>query len=456
MFGLVDWSFILTLVVILLGTLIGSYLRSSAKDRCLKDFDKFHITVEKKNGRVAWGEMQLTPTGFELVYRSDAQDDKHLETSYVVYKDEYGDIQAIYRYAQDLSEENKWRRDRELRRTFHPGLWRRYKRSLRNFFSTATDSLGDAIGFMIGRARKPAAQLITDTSQTYLTSIGKNIIGYAGTNYDPLLERYVGSRVVIEVVEDEEVHEHVGVLKEYSADFLELLDLYYPMPQKISLKGDSGCYVAEAVNVTMDGRQLKVANTAETPVLLESVSIGDNRKELSAIVGGGEEIVLHIDDNMVDVTLQMRVACLLDMIVPRSHGLIRHRAERYNPDTIFDLGVALVRRPGEEQETEKLRQTLRYNPHDAVSAARLGELLFRRGELEEAHFWLLRAREHCRQLPDNGARVAQNLRMLEHRLEDFQGLPNPNGQAPAIAAPLASDDGSITQTLRISDGRSDS
>jgi hypothetical protein len=425
--GLVDWSFIFTVGVILLGTLIGSYIRSSRRDRCLKDFDGYHVTVEKLNNRVIWGEMFLKPTGFELAYRTDVQDEDHLETSYILYKDEYDDIQAIYRDARDLSEEKRQQRYREMKRSFHPGLVRRTARSIRNFLNTATDSLSEVLGLFLGRARKPAAHLITETSESYLKDIGKNIIGYVGTSYDPLLEGYVGTRVVVEVVENEEIHEHVGVLKEYSARFLELLDVYFPMPQQLKLLGEGRVCVEDRVEVVLEGRQLQVRNTSQQPILLDRLVVGDQDKELDAIVPAGEQIVLHLDNILVELSLFVRVASRLDMIVPRNHSLIRHRAERYDPDTIFDVGLAFVRREGDCKEIDRLEQVLRYNPRDAVSAARLGELLYGRGELAAAHGWLLQAHEHRRHLPDNGNRVAQNLRRLERRMNDLKS----SGSSPA-------------------------
>lgn len=420
MLGLVDWSFIITLVVIIGATLVGSYIRAARKDRCLTDFDGYHITVERKNGRVAWGDMHLVSTGFELVYRADVQDEGHMETSYIYYKDEYSDIQAIYRYARDLTEDLQKRRARSVEKSLHPGIFRRAMRSLRKFLSTASDSMSEALTLTLGRVRRKGTALITDTSQSYIKDIGKDIIGYVGTNYDPLLEKFVGTRVVVEVVEDDEVHEHVGVLKEYSADFLEMLDVYYPLPQEITLKGDVDYQIADKVTINLEDRQLRVQNMAEQPQYLESITVGEQETELNAILGGGEEIVLSIDGTGAEVVLYLRIASRLDMIVPRAHALIRHRAERYDPDTIFDVGLSLVRRDGDERELERLSQALRYAPQDAISAAKLGELLMRRGDYPEARRWLLEAQERCYRLPDRGNRVAQNLRHVERLMEQMR------------------------------------
>jgi hypothetical protein len=417
--GLVDWSFILTLAVILIATLIGSYLRSSRRDRCLKDFDGFHITVERQNNRVIWGFMRLFPTGFDLTYRADVQDERHIETSYIFYKDEFQDIQAIYRYARELNDEAQRRRASDVQRALHPSLLRRFRRSFRNFMSTASDSLNEALGMVVGRARKPAAKLLTDTSETYIRNIGKDIIGYVGTSYDPLLESYIGTRVVLELVEDDEVHEHVGVLKEYSAEFLEVLDVYFPLPKSVKLAGVTQHQMDDKVELVLEDRQLQVRNLAEQPLYVERLKVGEELKDVSAIVGGGEQIVLHLDDATGGVVVEMRVAARLDMIVPRRHALIRHRAERYDPDTIFDVGLSLVRRQSDEREIARLRKVLGYSPWDVLSSAKLGEMLMRRGDFAEAEKCLLHARESCHHLPDRGARVAHNLRQLERHREEI-------------------------------------
>lgn len=429
MFGLVDWSFIFTILVIMGAALVGSYLRSSHRDRVLRDFDGFHVTVETKSGRLIWGTMKLYPTGFELVYRSDVQDDdQHVETSYIFYKDEYPEIQAIYRYARDLNEEDQKRRARSIERSFHPGLLRRALRSLRNFMSTAADSLTDALGMMLGRARKPAAKLMTETSETYLKGIGKDIIGYVGTSYDPLLEDYVGTRVVMELVEQDEVHEHVGVMKEYSAEFLEMLDVYYPWPQMVKFRDQARTSVADRVIIEYRGQEVFIENSGEQPLYLERLTIEERSTELDAILTSGEQMVLPVGGEVDEVELHLRVASRLDVIVPRRHALIRHRAERYMPETIFDIGLALVRRQGDEMEIDQLRQILRYAPEDAIAAAKLGELLFRHGMFVEAQRWLVVAQERCYLLPDRGNRVAQNLRLLRRRIEQQQILQQMNGE----------------------------
>ena len=76
----------------------------------------------------------------------------------------------------------------------------------------------------------------------------------------------------MEIVEEDEIHEHVGVLKDYSAEFLELLDVYFPMPQKVSSKRSS-CDVYEKVMVTREGVHLGLRNLDDQPLYLERIVV---------------------------------------------------------------------------------------------------------------------------------------------------------------------------------------
>ena len=66
--------------------------------------------------------MDLESSGLELHYRDSVQDANHVESSYVLYSPEYADLQAIYRYVDDLSEPDTLRRRKDLEKSFHPGL----------------------------------------------------------------------------------------------------------------------------------------------------------------------------------------------------------------------------------------------------------------------------------------------------------------------------------------------
>ena len=65
---MIDLSLLITIGVIFVITLIGAYLRSTRKDRCLKSWEGFHVTLERTNNKLIWGVIKVEPTGLELAY----------------------------------------------------------------------------------------------------------------------------------------------------------------------------------------------------------------------------------------------------------------------------------------------------------------------------------------------------------------------------------------------------
>jgi hypothetical protein len=151
---MIDLSLIITIGVIFSFSLVGAYLRSRARDRCLKSWEGFHATLERTSGKLIWGVMHIAPAGMELSYLDSVQDEKHLESSYLLYTSEYGEIQALNRYVEQLSEWGQKRRARDIERSFHPGPMRRFRRSAQNFLGTATDSGNEVFGLVLGRVQK--------------------------------------------------------------------------------------------------------------------------------------------------------------------------------------------------------------------------------------------------------------------------------------------------------------
>lgn len=470
---MIDTSFLATLVIIILGALLGSYLRATAKDRCLDDFDRYHVTIEKKDGRIIWGDMHLEPTGIELEYEIDVQDQAHVETSYLLYKSEYKDLQAIYRYVDDLTlQEQQWR-EKDVRSSFHPHFLRRLRRQILNFVSRATDSLSEAMPLITGQVKKPAGRYIAAPEEAYLQKLGKNIIGYVGTSFDPLLERYIGAKVVAEVLEGGTTREYVGILKDYSADFLEVLDVFYPESRSVNLNSDT---VRESlrkdIQVTVEDAAYKIRNLSVFPFLLHRIKCGDRQGEVNAVIGPHDELRLQplalteartpeqadlsiffeglvraeesaekkeneqelgelarsleglCQDELArqNVQFDFRVIRILDMIMPRDHALIRHKAERYNADNVF--GEIGVRRASIEEENKEAayRAVLAKDAHNVGAAVNLGIVLMQKEQFAEATKWFERALEHRDRLVDGGRLVDLELAMAKRKLATQQKI----------------------------------
>ena len=86
----------------------------------------------------------------------------------------------------------------------------------------------EVVNLLISQAKKATpAGAVLSSQDKYVTQMKKELMGSIGTSYEPLLERYIGHRVVLELIKGDKIIEYCGVLKEYTADFIEVMDVDY-------------------------------------------------------------------------------------------------------------------------------------------------------------------------------------------------------------------------------------
>ncbi|MBN2182577.1 MAG: hypothetical protein JW715_11750 [Sedimentisphaerales bacterium] len=224
----------ITILFIIFTAGLGAFIRKRSRDKCLRDFEPNMVTFEDVSGKTVWGKLWVENTGLEFVYQNRQKDaDGHEESSYLLYKYEYPRIQAIIRFLDELSEENKNKREQELKKTYHPGQWRRFKRSTLNVFRTVRDSVVEIVNLLISQAKKatPAGKVLSSQDK-YVTQMKQELVGSVGTSFEPLLERYIGRKVVLEMIKGDKVLEYCGVLKDYTAEFIEIMDVDYAVKKE--------------------------------------------------------------------------------------------------------------------------------------------------------------------------------------------------------------------------------
>jgi len=265
----------------------------------------------------------------------------------------------------------------------------------------------------------------------------KDILGYVGTNYDPLLEKFVGVQVVVEVAEGTVVNEYVGILKDYTGTFLEVLDIYFPQTVRMTLEGlgpaddsdESSAGAALATTAVLDrdiqasveAGVLSVQNRTSAPVLLSSIAADEETRMVNAVIEAEGLLNYTLPKAPEHLGLVFQVVREVDMIVPRAHALIRHRAERYHPSDAFSIPLALTFTPEHKNEERKQRERLKSDPEDAESALNLGLMLMRRNETQEAAHWLGYALQMRDKLPDGGLLASHQLQRLlckQHELSE--------------------------------------
>jgi hypothetical protein len=221
-------TFAITIVFIILSTVVAAFIRRKSRDKCLKDFSHDLVTLEDTTGKLIWGKLRVENTGLELIYPTRQDKNGYDEMSYILYKYEYSNIQALIRFQNELSEGGKKEREKELKRTYHPKFLRRLKRKIQNVFKTVKDSVMEVVNLLISQAKRttPAGAMLTSQDK-YISQIKQELTGSMGTSFEPLLERYIGNRVVIELIKGEKIFKYTGVLKDYTAEFIEVMDVDY-------------------------------------------------------------------------------------------------------------------------------------------------------------------------------------------------------------------------------------
>ncbi len=225
-------SFTITFLFIILSTLVAAFFRKRGRDKCLIHFEDDPIVLEKTNGDlIPCGNLHVENTGLEFVFKEKIRGDFGLlKTTYLLYKYEFPQIQALIRYHDELSKEEQEKRLNEIKKVYHPRFRRRTWRKIQNIFKTIKDSFAEILTLFITHIQKvgTTGKIIKDQNK-YVNQMKSNLIESVGTAYEPLLEQYIGKLVVFELIRNESVVKFKGILKDYTVTFIEILDVDYAL-----------------------------------------------------------------------------------------------------------------------------------------------------------------------------------------------------------------------------------
>src|SRR5215213_2915159 len=99
--------FYLTLLFIFLTAIITAVATKWTRDKCLKLFDHYHVTLERTRGQTSWGKLRVFSTGLEIVYDHPYVDHRgRKKTSHLVYQQEMEQhLLSVLRYHDELDPE---------------------------------------------------------------------------------------------------------------------------------------------------------------------------------------------------------------------------------------------------------------------------------------------------------------------------------------------------------------
>jgi len=229
-----------TIIFIILSALVAVVLRKIKKDKCLKDFRDDIVTLELLNGQQYRGEMKMKSSGLQFNYPELIEGEYNLKfLSFLLYKNEFPDIQAVVRYHRDLTEAGRELRKKDFQRTFQPSRWRRIRRSILNFLKIIKDAVIEIINMMTSHLSKttPVGAAIS-SNDSQVNKMKNEVYGLVETSYEPLLEEYIGERVILELKRGNDWVKYNGVLKDYTAEFIELIDVDYAPEEKGKIDAD--------------------------------------------------------------------------------------------------------------------------------------------------------------------------------------------------------------------------
>ncbi|MBN2891776.1 MAG: hypothetical protein JXL97_07905 [Bacteroidales bacterium] len=223
----------ITILLIISAVIVGFIARRRSKDRCLRDFNKSPITVEKINGNIIakgildvkttglvinFPEMIMTPQGFPI-------------SSTLIYKYEFDLIQAIIRPHEELSQHGKNKRERKLKKTHRPTLLRKAVRKIRNIFNALKDSFLEIMNISITYLTARKASILMPHDK-YVRNINSELLESVGMSHEPLLEPYIGHMIVFEMIKSDKKIKLSGILKDYTKEFIEVMDVNYILPNE--------------------------------------------------------------------------------------------------------------------------------------------------------------------------------------------------------------------------------
>ena len=213
---------LITLLVILGAAVFGAVIAARVRDPCVRQWHGYPVHLLRLQAAPVVGRIHSEANGLEIIF-DGAAEGTHVvpRHSFVLYRDEYPSIDKIVRYLDGLTPDELRRRNRALRHAYRPGLHRRWARRARNWLNTLKDAFADAAGAAVGHAGMKAQAGRASTASSAM-------VGTLGRAHDPLLERYIGRRVVVVVDEQSaDAEEYVGVFREYSLAFLSVADVEF-------------------------------------------------------------------------------------------------------------------------------------------------------------------------------------------------------------------------------------
>jgi hypothetical protein len=361
--------FYLTLLVIFLTAIITTVLTKWARDKCLKYFNHYHVTMERSRGQTIWGQCKIFSSGLEIVFDHPFTDTRgRKKTSYLLYGPELDtQLLCLLRYHNELTEAQQELRVVQIHRTFNPRFFRRVWRGFRNFINTLRDAFNAAIGAVVTQYQRtnPATGALLTTQGSSVQNIGQTILGRFANAYEPLLEQYIGQPVILEMGDplnpNNATVEFTGYLADYTQNYIALFNVNHTCEQTVELTmpdeesaaplppmpappppGAPPPTLPPALKeehhlaVRLDGLRFKILNVSKDPIVIRRLEReGFEPVEFGMVLPPSATFDLPARDARGGKLIldPIRTA---DIVANRKFATIRHAGELVDRPSLFD------------------------------------------------------------------------------------------------------------------------
>jgi len=349
-------TYLFPLVMGLIATTVGIIVATVKKDKLLKSLSGQLITIEQRDGVTrARGRLRVETSGIEVIAEK-ANEGSNEKVSYILPQGEYDKIHALVRYFDLLTEKEKHHRNDELKKAYHPSILIRLRRRGRNIINQIKRVITDAFDILFTRRFKGK---LGDKYEGEIKGAGTTAIeSVTGAEYDSLIDRLIGTRVIIKAGDKE----YVGVFKDYTSKFVELLDVDYRNDWAIKTNRDEA-YVKHdrGISVYRNGNNMVLSSKSPFDIILkyinwtegpQNVDRGNNDTVLAVIPPFGQiefDVTTPYFDKVIEpfdklqlpvqytptnykfIQLNFKSTRKADIVLSKEYGILRHRTEKYEP-----------------------------------------------------------------------------------------------------------------------------
>ena len=191
---------------------------------------------------------------------------------------------------------------------------------MRNVFNTLKDAFNKAIGVILGQLAKanPSSRVLT-TQRSGVEQIGQTMLGAAANAYEPILERHIGKRVVLELKaagENASPIELPGYLVEYSEKYVAVFNVEHEPLEDVRLELTDSAE-REGVRVELGPTHVMITCTGNEALVVNRYGTAAGMHDLEVAVTCGCTVRVP-RPGAGPVHLHMQRTRRIDVVCPRS------------------------------------------------------------------------------------------------------------------------------------------